>query len=78
MAIRVGDWKLVRYDLNADGRKEKGKPVSTVRLYNLADDVGERKNLAAERPQKVEELQKKWAAWNATLMKPRWGAGAKK
>src|SRR5262245_44815552 len=37
MAIRKGKWKLVRYDANAEG----GKGVSPLRLYNLADDIGE-------------------------------------
>lgn len=74
MAVRQGDWKLVRYDLNAEG-KQKGKPVTRPRLYNLADDIGESKDVAAERPAKVKELQKLWDAWNSTLAKPLWGGG---
>ena len=46
-AIRHGDWKLVV----ANGGS--GKPE----LYNLADDIGESKDLAAPQPEKVKELQ---------------------
>jgi len=74
MAIRVGDFKLVRYDNNADtrtGRRNQG--VTPVKLYNLRDDIGETKDLAAAMPDKVKELQSRWDAWNATNVKPLWG-----
>ncbi len=42
MAIRQGDYKLVRYDSNADTNTGAGgQPVTEARLYNLADDIGE-------------------------------------
>jgi arylsulfatase A-like enzyme len=48
--VRKGDWKLVRlYALNADGSDQ-------FELYNLRDDVGETRNLAAEQPERVREL----------------------
>jgi arylsulfatase A-like enzyme len=50
--IRAGEWKL--HEFFEDGRLE---------LYNLRDDVGERRNLAGERPEKAKELQAKLAAW---------------
>jgi hypothetical protein len=37
--------------------------------------MGETKDLAMAQPDKVSELQSKWNAWNATLMKPLWGGG---
>ena len=43
-------------------------------LYNLADDIGESKNLAAARPEKAKELGDRWQQWNKQLMKPRWSA----
>jgi arylsulfatase A-like enzyme len=73
MAIRMGDYKLVRYDQNADTRTGRDQPATAVRLYNLADDVGETKDLAAVQPDKVKELQSKWDTWSATLAKPLWG-----
>ena len=45
--LRTNDWKLVRY-YHTNGLDE---------LYDLKNDIGETKNLAAENPQKVEELK---------------------
>jgi arylsulfatase A-like enzyme len=51
-AIRRGDWKLIEfYD------------TGEVELYNLADDVGERHDLSAARPEIVERLLAELAAW---------------
>ena len=76
MALRAGDWKLVRYDSNADTNLGKGRqPVTAAKLYNLASDMHEDKDLAAAQPDKVKELQAKWDAWNATLVAPLWGGG---
>lgn len=62
-AIRAGDWKLLEY--YEDGHVE---------LYNLRDDIGETKNLAASMPDKARELQGKLHAWldrvNAQKPKP--------
>ena len=51
-AVRDGDWKLIEW--YEDGRLE---------LFNLRDDIGEKKNLAAENPAKVKVLHAKLAAW---------------
>ncbi len=75
-AIRVGDYKLVSYDRNADtqtGAANQG--ASEAKLYNLAADIGETKDLAAAMPDKVNDLQARWDTWNATLVKPLWGGG---
>jgi arylsulfatase A-like enzyme len=78
MAVRSGDFKLVRYDLNADAGagSHKGKEVSPAKLYNLRDDIGESKDLAAAMPEKVSELQAIWDTWNKDNVKPLWGGGA--
>ena len=73
MAIRMGDFKLVRYDPTADPQGNRKQPVTEAKLYRLSDDVGEARDLAAALPGKVKELQAKWDAWNATLAKPLWG-----
>ncbi len=75
MALRSGDFKLVRYDSNADTQTGARQPVTAAKLYNLRDDLGETKDLAATQPDKLKELQAKWDAWNATLAKPLWGGG---
>jgi arylsulfatase A-like enzyme len=73
MAIREGDWKLVKYDPNADGAK--GPLVA--KLYNLADDIGEKNDLATKQPEKVKELQAAWDRWNKDNVAPLWGGGKK-
>ena len=77
MAIRAGDFKLVRYDVNADTRTGvRNQGVTAAKLYNLHDDIGETKDLAAALPAKAKELQARWDAWNVANVKPLWGAGA--
>ena len=74
MAMRMGDYKLVRYDSNADTRTGgRNQPVTAARLYRLSDDISETRDLAAAMPDKAKELQSKWDAWNATLAEPLWG-----
>jgi arylsulfatase A-like enzyme len=53
-AFRKGDWKIVRE-----------KPNQPWQLFDLAKDMGESKDLAAEKPEMLEQLvseRKKWAA----------------
>lgn len=73
MAIRVGDYKLVRYDTNADTRLGgRTQPVSPPKLYHLGHDIGETNDLASAEPARMRELQARWEAWNATLVPPLW------
>lgn len=51
-AVRDGDWKLIEW--YEDGSLE---------VFNLADDIGEKINLAAENPTKAQDLHAKLAAW---------------
>lgn len=75
MAIRSGDYKLVRYDSNVDTRTGgRRQPVTGPRLYRLSDDVGETTDLASLMPEKLKELQSKWDGWNSTLVPALWGA----
>ncbi|MDZ4402400.1 sulfatase-like hydrolase/transferase [Prosthecobacter sp.] len=77
MAIRIGDFKLVRYDGNVDANDGGRHPVTAAKLYNLVTDIGEMKDLSAEMPDKVKELQAKWDAWNHTNVSPLWGSKGK-
>ncbi len=72
MAVRAGDFKLVRYDAIADDTTEKAI-VTAPKLYNLRDDIGESKDLSAAMPDKVKELQALWDTWNSSNVKPLWG-----
>ena len=57
-AVRRGDMKLVRLGKNAP------------ELYDLAADVGETKNLAAEKPEIVTELTTAIAEWEKGTISP--------
>jgi arylsulfatase A-like enzyme len=48
--VRVGDWKLIRIFHDAEGGGHRYE------LYNLADDIGERHNLAFSQPERVESM----------------------
>ena len=55
-AIRSGDWKLIEYFDN-----------NTLELFHLANDPGEKTNLAAEHPAKREELFTKLIQWRKAI-----------
>ena len=61
-AIRMGDWKLAKHEKHG------------VRLYNLAEDPGEKKNLAAANPERAKQFDKVWEEWDAGNVKPLWAA----
>jgi arylsulfatase A-like enzyme len=47
---RRGDWKLIRYFCDGPGLKDRFE------LYNLKEDIGETRDLAADHPDRVREL----------------------
>ena len=55
-AIRSGDYKLIEFF--EDGKLE---------LYNLAEDIGETKNLAEEKPDLAARLQRQLAGWRGDV-----------
>jgi arylsulfatase A-like enzyme len=61
--IRDGDWKLIEWF--EDGSLE---------LFNLRDDLSEKKSLATAEPAKAKEMQARLAKWrtemNALMPKP--------
>jgi arylsulfatase A-like enzyme len=79
-AIRSGDWKLVKAPDGQQGggaraRRAENDEAATLagaRLFNLAGDVGESKDLAAANPEKVAELSAQWTRWNKELAPPKW------
>lgn len=66
--VRKGDWKLIRLFHQGEGGNH------AYELYNLADDIGESKNLAAQMPTKVEGMDRLLDAFllktKAVLPKP--------
>ena len=53
-AVRMGPWKAVRQNML---QKNNPDPLK-IELYNLADDIGEQNDLAAERPEIVDKARK--------------------
>ena len=58
-AVRKANWKLIR---SRDGDQ----------LYDLAADMGEGHDLAADQPQKVAELVRDYEQWDKQLAAPLW------
>jgi arylsulfatase A-like enzyme len=56
LAVRDAKWKLL---INPDG--------SDAQLYNLAEDIGETRNLVVDFPEKAAELWQKLRAWAARV-----------
>ncbi len=65
-AVRLSDWKLLKL--------AEGEP----QLYNLAEDIGEETDLAAQNPDRVIELQAAFDEWNAKNISPRWNQGGRR
>ena len=55
-SIRDGDWKLIEFYHH-----------DKVELYNLANDIGEQKNLATRESKKTAELRAKLRAWQKSM-----------
>ena len=64
-ALRMGNWKIVRE-----------KPNQMWKLYNLARDDAESKNLASERPADVARLIAEFQKWLADVKRPVRRSGA--
>ena len=63
--IRQGDWKLLVLP-------PKGEGKANTLLFNLAEDIGEKKNLAKEKPDLVERLRQRMTELDAAI-----GTGAR-
>jgi arylsulfatase A-like enzyme len=59
IALRHGDWKIVRPSQNA-----------SIELYHLAGDPSESRNVASDHPEKMKELVNKWFAIDTEMAKP--------
>ena len=58
-ALRKGNWKLVKMG------DETG-------LFNLASDIGESKDLKAEKPDVLRDIEKTYERWNSQMVEPAW------
>ena len=77
IALRQGDWKLVKaIGGGADGSARKAS-TEGAHLYNLAEDIGEKNNLAEKNPEKLKELTAVWNQMNAEMIDATWGPGGR-
>jgi arylsulfatase A-like enzyme len=60
-AVRMGDWMLV------EAKGSQGKE-----LFNLREDISQARNLAAEQPQRVRDMQAAWDEWNRGNVPAAW------
>lgn len=74
IAIRMGDWKLVkgRQDIPQPGEARVKASTEGAHLYNLANDIGEQNDLATKEPAKFKQLAAAWDQWNAELIEAKW------
>ncbi|MEQ8209488.1 MAG: sulfatase [Lacipirellulaceae bacterium] len=67
-AIREGDWKMVRRYPTPHGLEERFE------LFNLIDDPGETNNLAASRPEILDQLKGELTDWQSEIKIPSYRA----
>lgn len=77
IAVRKGDWKLVK---GATDEKPVGQlgftaSLDGAQLYNLSSDIGEQTDLAAQEPEKVKELAAAWETWDSQNIEAKWLPG---
>lgn len=84
MAVRMGDWKLVKArgggldesvqdaDSVEGTRAASDDELAGAQLFDLAHDIGETTNLAPQQPEKVQQLADAWRRWNADNVAPSW------
>lgn len=64
-AVRQQNWKLIGNPRDTSNQGQLG-PEDRLYLVNLEEDVGEKKNLAAEYPERVQAMQKLHEQWVQT------------
>jgi arylsulfatase A-like enzyme len=80
IAIRKGDWKLVKGAGAAGvagGATSEPATTQGAQLFNLTNDIGEKTNLAEQEPAKVKELADAWDEWNKGNIPAKWTPGGK-
>lgn len=63
-ALRLGDWKVVKNPMRGSNPDWQ--------LYHLKEDISETRDLADERPEKLEQLLGEWDRMNDQMIEPFW------
>jgi arylsulfatase A-like enzyme len=77
MAIRQGDWKLVKMSQRGFLTSPDSVDLSDAQLFDLKSDISETTNLASREPARVKTLRAAWEAWARQLAKPAWAPPAR-
>jgi arylsulfatase A-like enzyme len=72
MAIRKGDWKLVKMHEGGNTEDPAKLTLQGAQLFNLRTDMSEKTNLAAAEPEKLRDLSATWLRWRDQLRAPIW------
>jgi arylsulfatase A-like enzyme len=72
MAIRMGDWKLVKVVQGGASDDPAKLTLEGAELFNVRSDVSERDNLATRHPDRAKDLADAWQRWNRGLAPPGW------
>ena len=65
-AFRSGDWKIVSPYRSRAG----GSEARVWELYNIREDIGEEKDLAAQHPKILADLQARWQSMDEKMAQP--------
>ena len=71
-AVRSGDWKLIHNGGRKDRQPTSGviyraKYLKGTRLFNLAEDPGESRDLAKKNPEITQQLQRLYEEWSEEI-----------
>jgi arylsulfatase A len=56
-AVRLGQWKYIPAPGSGGWKWKRDNSSQPVQLYNLASDIGEKRNVASEYPERVKQMQ---------------------
>jgi arylsulfatase A-like enzyme len=70
--VRKGDWKLLMFheEWVLDGGRKKMDTNNSIELYNLKNDIGEKKNLVNTETRKRDELLDQLLDWQSKIKAP--------
>jgi len=74
MAIRSGSWKLVKMSNGGFLEDPAKMTLDGAELFDLSNDIGETRNIAAAHPDRVRMLGDTWQKWASQLAAPKWPA----
>ena len=72
MAVRKGDWKLVKMMEGPNKEDLASLSLTGAELFNVRTDISEKTSLTTANPDRVRDLGETWQRWSTQLAKPAW------